>query len=138
MHVRWKTGLHFVPMVPALKCWKCSAVLDELLLPLARLAECPTCSTDLHVCVMCRFYDTSVADACREPVAEPVSDKRRANFCGYLELRSDHGPDVDAGADAAAKDLGALFGLEQAQLQKPSPQDELRDLFGLPDDDRES
>ncbi len=92
-------------------CWKCGAALKDVPLPLGRLAECPTCRTELHVCVSCIFYDTSVAKHCREPIAEEVKDKTRANFCDYFELRPDaYQPPDDSAARAARSELDALFG----------------------------
>ncbi len=58
-------------------------------MPLRRRDECPACSADLHVCRLCEFYDTSVAKSCREPVAEEVTDKERANFCDFFALATD-------------------------------------------------
>jgi len=87
---------------------------------------------------MCRFYDLSVAEACREPVAETVFDKQRANFCGYLELRDAAHLQANSEASATAgKDLEALFGLDPDSASKPSAADELNDLFGLSGDERE-
>ena len=74
----------------SLVCWKCGATLDEVPMPLSRLAECLSCRAELHVCRMCRFYDVSLAQDCSEPMADEVKEKGRANFCEYLE------PDVDA------------------------------------------
>jgi len=93
----------------SLVCWKCGCGLDEVPQPLSRYAECLGCRAELHVCRMCRFYDTRVAQACREPMAEEVKDKTRANFCDYFEPRPDAyaGPDGPPTADAA---LSALFG----------------------------
>ena len=48
-------------MSHALKCWKCGASLAELSLPLRRTDECRACRAELHVCLMCEFYDTTVA-----------------------------------------------------------------------------
>jgi hypothetical protein len=76
---------------------------------------------------MCRFYDTSVANACREPVAERVTDKTRANFCGYLELRTDAGTYRASSAEESA-DLNALFGIDESDQGKGLPT--LDDLFG--------
>jgi len=45
---------------------------------------CPRCHADLRTCRQCRFYDPSLANACREPQAERVLDKTRANFCDYF------------------------------------------------------
>jgi len=102
-------------MTQTLQCWKCGAGLEEVPLPLARNAECPVCRADLHVCRMCEFYDTGVANSCREPVAEPVPDKQRANFCGYLRPRPGAHLAAGSGEEAAARaGLSALFGLEGA------------------------
>ena len=70
-----------------LRCWKCGHGLDDMPMPLRRRDECPACGADLHVCRMCEFYDTSVAKSCREPVAEEVTDKERAQFCDYFRAQ---------------------------------------------------
>lgn len=95
-----------------LRCWKCGGALDAVPLPLARRAVCPACDADLHVCRMCAFYDTGVSRACREPVADEVKDKERANFCGYLApaVRAPEGGSTQA--DAARAELEAMFGLD--------------------------
>jgi len=49
-----------------------------------RRDTCPRCHGDLRTCGHCRFYDPRLADACREPHAERVLDKARANFCDYF------------------------------------------------------
>jgi ribosome-binding protein aMBF1 (putative translation factor) len=59
-----------------------------LSLPLRRLDECPNCQAELHVCRMCVDYTTSVAKHCREPTAEEVHDKTRANFCDHFKPRA--------------------------------------------------
>lgn len=100
-------------MSASLNCWKCGHALDDMPMPLRRRDECPACDTDLHVCRMCEFYDTSVAKSCREPVAEEVNDKERANFCDYFRGRPgahDGGGTTDA--DAARAKLEAMFGVE--------------------------
>lgn len=99
-------------VIGSLVCWKCGAALADIPLPLSRFAECKACHAALHVCRMCEFYDTSVAKSCREPVAEEVKDKTRANFCDYLRARADAytAPD-DAAAVKARSELDALFGL---------------------------
>ena len=81
--------------------------------PLRYRDECPACGADLHVCRMCEFYDTSVAKSCREPVAEEVSDKERAQFCDYFRAQSGL---LAAGgvseAERARAQLEAMFGIE--------------------------
>jgi len=54
---------------------------------LIRVTACALCRADLHVCKMCVDYDTRVAKHCREPTAEEVSDKTRANFCDFYKPR---------------------------------------------------
>jgi ribosomal protein L40E len=97
--------------IEPLVCWKCGASLESDSLPLARLAECPACHADLHVCRLCEFYDPGVANSCREPIADVVKDKERANFCGYFQPRPDAcaGPVADPAREAKAR-LDALFG----------------------------
>jgi hypothetical protein len=105
----------------SLVCWKCGASLAELSLPLRRLDECKQCGAELHVCKLCEFYSTSVAKHCREPIAEEVKDKERANFCDYFKPRP--GAYSNAGADAAAKakaELDALFGGGKTATPEPS------------------
>lgn len=93
-------------------CWKCGASLADEPLPLARAAECRGCHTDLHVCKLCEFYDVRVANACREPIADRVVNKERANFCGYFKLKPGAYGSVEQQASAAAAArLGALFDL---------------------------
>ena len=46
--------------------------------------ECSHCSGDLHICLNCEFYDRHAAKECREPSAELVSNKERANYCDYF------------------------------------------------------
>lgn len=96
-------------------CWKCGAALADLLLPLARLAQCPACHTELHVCRSCVYYDPRVANHCREPVADPVSDKTRANFCGYFQFRADACQPPPATQERSARaQLDSLFGAADA------------------------
>lgn len=45
---------------------------------------CPGCGRAQHVCRNCGFYDPAYNNQCREPMAERVVDKERANFCEYF------------------------------------------------------
>jgi len=86
-------------------CWQCGQQLRER--DYAREALCPGCARPTHVCRNCRHYSTAAADACREPMADPVADKQRANFCGYFEAGSPQASgqtDTDA-LRKAAEDL---------------------------------
>lgn len=60
---------------------------------------------------MCADYDVRVAKHCREPIAEEVSDKERANFCGYFAPRGGAFTARDtSAADQARLELEKLFG----------------------------
>jgi len=61
---------------------------------------------------MCEFFDPHVAKQCREPVADFVQDKERANFCGYFKPGANaYNPGEESRARAAQDNLNAMFGL---------------------------
>lgn len=73
---------------------------------------CPQCRADLRVCLNCARYDEHAAHQCREPRAEPVADKDRANFCEWFvfaERSFTPRPGADR-ADAARAALRRLLG----------------------------
>ena len=100
-------------MTQALVCWKCGASLAKLSLPLSRTDECRACRSELHVCRMCYFYDTSKAKSCAEPIADEVQDKTRANFCGYFQAAGGRFRPRDGAADQAKAALESLFGAKK-------------------------
>jgi hypothetical protein len=116
-----------------LVCWKCGAAIGDLPMPLGRTAVCTTCNADLHVCRLCEFYDTSVSNSCREPIADHVKEKERANFCDYFQPKANAyvAPDQSKTAKARAQ-LDALFGetsataSEDTESQPPSAEDSAR------------
>jgi hypothetical protein len=122
---------------PPLVCWKCGGDISALPLPLSRFAECKACHASLHVCRLCEFYDTRVAKSCREPVAEEVKDKTRANFCDYFTAKPGAWiPPDETTRGKAQADLESLFGLTAGKAAgSPSTADaaksELDRLFGL-------
>lgn len=115
----------------ALNCWRCGAPLAELTPPIERRDECPSCHAQLHVCKFCEFHDPQVAKQCREPVAEEVKDKERANFCDYFKPDPGAYQPKDASeADRAKAGLDALFGgASLATPRSTSARDALDELF---------
>ena len=88
---------------------------------------------------MCALYDTSRSNACWESIADLVSDKMRANFCGYLELQNWTTAKTVAGDEGTDRDaLTALFGLLSAAVPSHDPATVLRDLFQLDNDSETS
>lgn len=53
-----------------------------------RTTECPHCMADLRCCKMCKFYDPKSYNECREPQADRVAEKDKANFCGFFVFQS--------------------------------------------------
>lgn len=128
-------------MNDSLVCWRCGASIADWPLPLSRTAECKQCRADLHVCKLCEYFDPRLGKQCREPVAEEVHNKERANFCGYFSAKANafHPADHNAQQDARAQ-LDALFGGTPSaptlapRTQKPATDTELaraklEDLF---------
>jgi hypothetical protein len=94
--------------------WECRACGGELSARerVGRRDVCPACGADLHACRQCAFYEPGVYNECREPQAERVLDKTRANFCDfYAPTRAGAGavPPPGEGAGGARAKLEALF-----------------------------
>ena len=108
------TGQLGVGMSQGLVCWNCGASIADLSLPLSRFDECRGCRAPVHACRLCEFYQTTVAKQCREPIAEEVKDKERANFCDYFKPRlGAHTPRNQQELDDARAALDAFFGLQR-------------------------
>jgi hypothetical protein len=97
-----------------------------------RQDECPACHAQLHVCKLCELYEPKVAKQCREPIADEVKDKDRANFCGYFHPNPSAYKVQDHSAPGKARaDLEALFGGAGAGSGGSSAAgDALEKLFG--------
>jgi hypothetical protein len=106
--------------------------LDDLPLPVGRSADCPQCRAELRVCRLCAFFDQRASNQCREPQAELVREKERANFCDYFKPRAPEGQTAPPGEQARAG-LEALFG-GRAGAASPQSEDAARQaldkLFG--------
>ncbi len=87
----------------SVRCYKCSTELK--LAPSERLAffaHCAKCNEDLHICLNCQFHDPSAYNECREPSADRVSDRERANRCEYFKAKG------DGNLNAQKQDLKAM------------------------------
>ena len=93
--------------------WRCAACGGEL--PqrerVGRRDSCPSCGADLRACRQCAFHEPGIYNECREPAAERVVDKTRANFCDYYAPRTGAAMATRAPTDAAGAraQLDALF-----------------------------
>jgi len=87
-------------------CWSCGQHLTAG--DYHREGECTQCRKQTHVCRNCRFFEPGRPNDCQEPIAEPVRDKDRANFCDYFEPSTDSfQPGADS--DALRKAAESLF-----------------------------
>ena len=123
-------------MATVLNCWKCGAALKDIPLPLSRYAKCKSCKADLHVCRMCEFYDRTVSKMCREPIAEEVKDKQRANFCGYLQPSPRVPAQLQSKTSDGKSELEKLFGMQAGSAggtttDPDTARKQLEDLFGM-------
>lgn len=117
-------------MIDNLICWKCGAALDDLPQPLSRRAECPACHAELHACRLCRHFAPDKAKQCREPVADEVKDKTRANFCDWFQPKPQAHAAASAPTPPARAALDALFGGGEDRTQPDSARQALDELFG--------
>ncbi len=96
-----------------LVCWQCGESLKEIPKPFTRLEQCRKCHADLHVCVMCRYYNPCINDKCDHDMAERAREFDIANFCHYYKPKPDaFVKGTKKSADEAANKLNALFGEE--------------------------
>ncbi len=78
------------------RCHACTKEL-ELGREIGRRDECPFCGADIRCCLNCSYYDRAAPKQCREPAAEQVRDKVRANYCGFFQFI-----EAKAGSDSGA------------------------------------
>jgi hypothetical protein len=82
---------------------------------------------------MCEFFDAAAPQQCREPVAEHVPDKSRANFCGYFRISPHAFTGSSEPSADARRDLDALFG--DASPDAPAETDAVNDAARDPLED---
>ncbi len=70
---------------------------------------CEACGADLHVCRNCAHHDPSAHNECREPNAEWVADRERANRCDWFAPGEGQGGAREQGRTKARATLESLF-----------------------------
>src|ERR1051326_3046139 len=91
-------------------CFHCRATLPFTSKTARRDDVCPSCGRDVRVCLNCAFYDEAAHTKCREPQAEWVVTKDRANMCEYFTIGD--GPvrtPTEISVQEAREKLNALF-----------------------------
>jgi hypothetical protein len=91
-----------------LSCYSCHKALD--LAPAQKIIkneECPHCYASLHCCNMCKFHEKTAYNECREPNAERIVEKEKANYCDFFVLTGGGDPGEEMGKMTSA--ANALF-----------------------------
>lgn len=90
------------------KCYKCGTEIHiDHIDRIARSEECPKCFAAVRSCMMCNFHDPKSYNECREPMADRITDKEKANFCDFYKFGPNANP-AAAKQDALAA-ANALF-----------------------------
>lgn len=90
-------------------CWKCKNEIELDRKP-NRGDVCPKCGAYLRCCYNCSFYDSGAHNKCREPQAEWVGDKEKANFCDYFQVgKTSFSKDKKSSKGDVKKKWGDLF-----------------------------
>jgi hypothetical protein len=70
-------------------CYKCGTVITQGVdAPMPVEAVCDQCSSWLHSCANCSFYDEYSQRKCREPKADFVFDRLGKNVCSLFKLKA--------------------------------------------------
>lgn len=72
------------------RCHHCGREI-QVVARIGRTDGCPFCHSDLKCCLNCALHDPGANNQCREPQAEWVTDKDKANFCEFFEFRETAG-----------------------------------------------
>lgn len=68
------------------RCHNCGRNLQNLA-PITSASTCPNCSTPLHCCRTCQYFDSGARWQCKAEIEEPVSAKNDNNNCPKYEPR---------------------------------------------------
>ena len=75
-----------------LYCFSCSKKLDlNHGQKIVKNEECPYCYASLHSCRMCHYYEPQAYNQCREPNAERIVEKEKANYCDFYLVKTETG-----------------------------------------------
>ena len=74
-----------------------------------KTSVCTSCGRELKICRNCLYFDPSSHHECREPQAEYVQDKERANFCDYFTPGEKSGKNRNGKSEEAKKQFEDLF-----------------------------
>ena len=83
-------------------CYKCNNPWQGYGQPGIR-EKCEKCSSELHVCRNCRFFNEHKPYCCECVDVDPVTEKERANFCEEFQFSDKKQENLPAGSGASTK-----------------------------------
>ena len=91
-------------------CWQCNKEIPDIS-EIFRQTACPFCIASLHCCKNCNFYDKFAHNNCKEPAAEWVVDKEKANFCEFFSylVENDQSKPKSTSSEEAERHWKALL-----------------------------
>lgn len=101
-----------VENVTASRCWNCSTMLMD---GIDFDAKCPKCSSDLHCCKQCTYFEPSTRFQCLKPIPERINKKDLANSCTFFKQRVTVARDTPGGRQV-------LGGLSNPTTSRPLEQ----------------
>ena len=83
------------PTSVAFRCARCNHDLVNISVEMD--TTCPDCSSPLHSCSNCTFFDTGAPFECRKELQGRVESKTKANDCEHFQPKSVRRPRPQAG-----------------------------------------
>ena len=96
------------PTNQVFRCHDCGESLS-LFESIAFDAACGKCSSALHSCTHCRFFDTSAINECTQPIRERIASKTKTNECDSFSPRITLENDSGSVSTDARSAFDALF-----------------------------
>lgn len=80
-------------------CYKCGKDLGDMPKRLSPKETCPFCLAYLHCCKNCIYYQPGLANDCKIPGTDPISDREGCNYCDEFSLKGTFTPPKPPGED---------------------------------------
>lgn len=74
------------PTGVAFKCARCGRRLQDLDIKTESL--CPSCSSPLHNCTNCKYFNSGARFECLKPILGRMESKTKANECRYYQPKT--------------------------------------------------
>ena len=119
------------------QCWQCGTAVTDQPLPLSTYAACSDCRAQFHCCRQCKNFNPRLRADCDEPRAESHTEREKANFCDWFQLRHEFvEPSEKVSSVYHQAELHKIFSTNSGIAETPSDtRTQLDDLFTASSDD---